>query len=220
MGGEPNFDGQANSLWLYHNDIGAMIYRAIHELESNLAVQPSPIPEKPDRFPRSRSVIPELPRSASASRVGPAVAEAHEILDFGESFIALEELFAYAPDNSSNVYPITVFAAPSDEAFVVYPIVDRSIGHPAARFRRQEMDDVVLDQGEAHVEIVPICPADIRVEDELAADHETGRGGAAADFGDLSRRRRRLAKISTPRALSMKSTAPVSNARFSWAVKP
>ena len=32
MGGEPNFDGQANSLWLYHNDIGAIIYRAIDEL--------------------------------------------------------------------------------------------------------------------------------------------------------------------------------------------
>jgi len=32
MGGEPNFDGQANSLWLYHNDIGEIIYRAIHEL--------------------------------------------------------------------------------------------------------------------------------------------------------------------------------------------
>jgi hypothetical protein len=32
MGGEPNFNGQANSLWLYQNDIGAVIYRAIHEL--------------------------------------------------------------------------------------------------------------------------------------------------------------------------------------------
>jgi hypothetical protein len=32
MGGEPNFDGQANSLWLYQNDIGAIIYRAIHDL--------------------------------------------------------------------------------------------------------------------------------------------------------------------------------------------
>ncbi|MBV8410716.1 MAG: hypothetical protein JOY64_24020 [Alphaproteobacteria bacterium] len=32
MGGEPNFDGQANSLWLYQNDIGAVIYRAIHDL--------------------------------------------------------------------------------------------------------------------------------------------------------------------------------------------
>jgi hypothetical protein len=31
MGGEPNFNGQANSLWLYHNDIGAIIYRTIHE---------------------------------------------------------------------------------------------------------------------------------------------------------------------------------------------
>jgi hypothetical protein len=32
MGGEPNFNGQANSLWLYQNDIGAVIYRAIQDL--------------------------------------------------------------------------------------------------------------------------------------------------------------------------------------------
>ena len=32
MGGEPNFDGQANSLWLYQNDIGAVIYRGVHDL--------------------------------------------------------------------------------------------------------------------------------------------------------------------------------------------
>ncbi len=31
MGCEPNFNGQANSLWLYQNDIGATIYRGIHE---------------------------------------------------------------------------------------------------------------------------------------------------------------------------------------------
>ncbi len=36
MGGEPNFDGQANSLWLYQNDIGATIYRAIDELSPAL----------------------------------------------------------------------------------------------------------------------------------------------------------------------------------------
>ena len=65
-----------------------VIYRAIDALESNLAVQPSPVPEKPDRFPRSRGVVPELPRSAGASRVGPAVSKAHEILDFDESAIA------------------------------------------------------------------------------------------------------------------------------------
>lgn len=29
MGGEPNFRGQANSLWLYQHDIGAVIHRAI-----------------------------------------------------------------------------------------------------------------------------------------------------------------------------------------------
>jgi hypothetical protein len=41
MGGEPNFEGQANSLWLYQNDIGAVIYRAIqarlHEKASAIA---------------------------------------------------------------------------------------------------------------------------------------------------------------------------------------
>jgi hypothetical protein len=73
-------------------------------------------------------------------------------------------------------WPITVFAAASDEAFVVYAVVDRPIGHPAARIRRQEMDDIVLGQGQADVGIVPICPPDIRVKDELAADHEIGRG--------------------------------------------
>ncbi|MBL6613242.1 MAG: hypothetical protein ISP49_03885 [Reyranella sp.] len=37
MGGEPNFNGQANSLWLYHNDIGEIIYRAIQELAAGPA---------------------------------------------------------------------------------------------------------------------------------------------------------------------------------------
>src|SRR5580765_8850517 len=103
-----------------------------------------------------------MPRSASGSRIGPAVAEAHKVFNLGKCFIALEELLSYAPDDSSNVYPITVFAAPSDEAFVVDPIVDRPIGHPVARFLRQEMDDVVLDQGEAHVDVFPISSPDVR----------------------------------------------------------
>jgi hypothetical protein len=37
MGCEPNFSGQANSLWLYQNDIGATIYRGIHEKTTALA---------------------------------------------------------------------------------------------------------------------------------------------------------------------------------------
>ena len=37
MGCEPNFSGQANSLWLYQNDIGATIYRGIHEKQAALA---------------------------------------------------------------------------------------------------------------------------------------------------------------------------------------
>lgn len=42
MGGEPNFDGQANSLWLYQNDIGEVIYRAIDAIDRELAPEPSP----------------------------------------------------------------------------------------------------------------------------------------------------------------------------------
>jgi hypothetical protein len=38
MGCEPNFDGQANSLWLYQNDIGGLIYRGIHA-----AMEPLPV---------------------------------------------------------------------------------------------------------------------------------------------------------------------------------
>lgn len=38
MGCEPNFDGQANSLWLYQNDIGRLIYRGIHA-----ALEPVPV---------------------------------------------------------------------------------------------------------------------------------------------------------------------------------
>jgi hypothetical protein len=57
MGGEPNFDGQANSLWLYQNDIGAVIYRAIDKLESNLAVRRSPVVAKPGRYSPSRGAV-------------------------------------------------------------------------------------------------------------------------------------------------------------------
>jgi len=36
MGCEPNFSGQANSLWLYQNDIGGTIWRGIHEKKAAL----------------------------------------------------------------------------------------------------------------------------------------------------------------------------------------
>jgi hypothetical protein len=40
MGGEPNFDGQANSLWLYQNDIGAVIHGGITEVLGGHASPP------------------------------------------------------------------------------------------------------------------------------------------------------------------------------------
>jgi len=47
MGCEPNFSGQANSLWLYQNDIGATIYRGIHEKRQQAA------DDVPDSHPAS-----------------------------------------------------------------------------------------------------------------------------------------------------------------------
>lgn len=35
MGGEPNFTGQANSLWLYQNDIGATVFRGVQQVLEN-----------------------------------------------------------------------------------------------------------------------------------------------------------------------------------------
>jgi hypothetical protein len=31
MGGEPSFEGQANSLWLYQNDIGGVVYEGVRD---------------------------------------------------------------------------------------------------------------------------------------------------------------------------------------------
>jgi hypothetical protein len=46
MGCEPNFSGQANSLWLYQNDIGGTIYRGIHDKKVEVPTDvPSSRPE-------------------------------------------------------------------------------------------------------------------------------------------------------------------------------
>jgi hypothetical protein len=42
MGCEPNFSGQVNSLWLYQNDIGALIHRAIRSLAGATSVVEEP----------------------------------------------------------------------------------------------------------------------------------------------------------------------------------
>lgn len=48
MGGEPNFTGQANSLWLYQNDIGATVFagvqQAIQDMRQSLARQTQTAP--------------------------------------------------------------------------------------------------------------------------------------------------------------------------------
>jgi hypothetical protein len=51
MGGEPNFSGQINSLWLYQNDIGAAIHRVIQGLGRE--------PESPHPKEHRASVRPE-----------------------------------------------------------------------------------------------------------------------------------------------------------------
>ena len=72
-----------------------------------------------------------MPRSASARRVGPAVAEALIVLNFVKGGVKLSELFADAPDAGSNVRPIAQFPKAADEAFVILNVVDRAIGDVA-----------------------------------------------------------------------------------------
>ena len=36
MGGEPAFDGQANSLWLYQNHIGEIVFRGVEEIRNSI----------------------------------------------------------------------------------------------------------------------------------------------------------------------------------------
>src|SRR5262249_1996364 len=57
LGGQPNFDGQANRLWLYQNDIGAVILRGIHQV----ARQPGAVP------PLRRTIVAE--RTARVRKV-------------------------------------------------------------------------------------------------------------------------------------------------------
>ncbi len=45
MGGEPNFSGQANSLWLYQNGIGAMVHRGVFEALDGAAPSQSAVLE-------------------------------------------------------------------------------------------------------------------------------------------------------------------------------
>jgi hypothetical protein len=54
MGGKPNFDGQANSLWLYQNGIGAVIYRGIQEV----LCEAPPVALPPGATPPPPKVVP------------------------------------------------------------------------------------------------------------------------------------------------------------------
>jgi len=61
MGGEPSFEGQTNGLWLYQNDIGAVVHRGVREcLESAERLRISPRSEpvvEPMAAPRLSSVL-------------------------------------------------------------------------------------------------------------------------------------------------------------------
>lgn len=47
MGGEPNFTGQANSLWLYQNDIGATVFRGVQQAMLDQRPAPSRLARAP-----------------------------------------------------------------------------------------------------------------------------------------------------------------------------
>lgn len=61
MGGEPSFDGQTNGLWLYQNDIGAVVYQSVREcIEQAERPRIAPPPERivaPIAAPKLSSVL-------------------------------------------------------------------------------------------------------------------------------------------------------------------
>jgi hypothetical protein len=63
MGGEPNFTGQANSLWLYQNGIGAMVHRGVFEVLDGLP----PPPEHSSESEASSASRPRALTNASQS---------------------------------------------------------------------------------------------------------------------------------------------------------
>jgi hypothetical protein len=78
MGGEPSFDGQANGLWLYQNDIGAVVYQSVQK-----CLEEAERPRVSRRYPRLATAF--------------VTAKVDEVLDKEPSLLAPEVRAAQVP---------------------------------------------------------------------------------------------------------------------------
>ena len=115
-------------------------------------------------------------------RLAPAISETCIVLDLFERRIEGAELVANALDGGSHVGPVAARPLASDEAFMAQAVIDGAVGEEVAWPGSQQLDDLVLTDGETEIDAVPKGPR--VVELEVAAGHAfLGRVGLAA-FGE------------------------------------
>jgi hypothetical protein len=151
------------------------------------------------------------------SQTSSAISESGGGLNFAESGVNFPELPAAALDGRTNVRSMAQLPITGHEALVVLNVVNLAVGQVATEVRRQEMDDVLLTEGEADISIVPVGPTVRRAENELVAHNEGVRLGRSCRLAGSDTSLRRLARTSTPRILSTKSSTPRSRASCSLA---
>jgi len=78
------------------------------------------------------------------------------------------------------------------------------------------VDDVVFAEGEVEIRVLPIGPADIRTQKQLAADHGSVGLQLVRTLGSPDHALEAPDQNLRPRDLQMTSTAPLSKARHSW----
>ena len=86
-----------------------------------------------------------------ACGAAPAISKSCVVHDFDKGRIACAELVSDALDYRSHVRPIASISYPRDKPLVGQAVVDRAVGHAAARVRHQQMNDFVLTDGEADI---------------------------------------------------------------------
>src|SRR5450755_4814315 len=115
----------------------------------------------------------------------PAISKAGVVFDLVEGRIEGSKLVPDALDCGPHIRPITVGPVSSNEAFMAQPVINCTVSYVLTHVRSQQMDDVVFAKGEVEIRVVPIDPADIGTQKQLAADHGSVRPRLIRAIGSL-----------------------------------
>src|SRR5918994_7477357 len=115
-------------------------------------------------------------------RLAPAISEACIVLDLFERRIEGAELGTEALDGGSHVGPVAVRPLAGDEAFMAQAVIDGAVGEEVTWPGCQQLDNLVLTDGETEIDAVPKGPR--AVELEVAAGHDFLGGFDLAAFDE------------------------------------